>query len=493
MVGLGRALGNDAIHAHVTLAASSLGLLVAPLFLPACRGLEDPSSNLPYSAGSQVHGPKVENEANVELERARRCARGGSSSRVAVSEPPRCFIWADRHVQKTGGTSLRDVFKIAESQGRCAFWGYHQYDAAWRKALDFLVRFMRSDSPFPLRLCIEIHTERFSRGRRQLTRNLSRRRLDVLHELRRAAPASCRIVTTTRVREPYSYYKSYFQWAVSGMPFLSRTPSANWTATEYFLSFVERHPNLQLLSFLHGSQALELMVCPGSSPRNCYWCDDGGRCGPSPTASSHGDLLEALRMMDAIDVVSPLSQFNSHVLHAAELLDFGPVHFQVHKPTPVHMQVHRQLDPVSYQILHRREVLANLRRVPPGEPCLGPEERMCRRAVDTHSRLDKAIHEHGQKLHKRLRGTPDPASLLQFEGTGSQRWHGGVPPPARCTLLRRDSAPAIANPSACMPIPPTLQRILDEDRTNSSRKKMAYTVRRPCPPQAFEFTRDPSW
>ena len=44
---------------------------------------------------------------------------------------PACFLWYDRHIEKNGGSTLRNVLKRLEEHGECAYWGYHLEKESW--------------------------------------------------------------------------------------------------------------------------------------------------------------------------------------------------------------------------------------------------------------------------------------------------------------------------------------------------------------------------
>ena len=45
------------------------------------------------------------------------------------------LIVVDRHLEKNGGTSFREIFRMAETEGLCSYWGYSQKSVHWNEFL----------------------------------------------------------------------------------------------------------------------------------------------------------------------------------------------------------------------------------------------------------------------------------------------------------------------------------------------------------------------
>jgi hypothetical protein len=125
-----------------------------------------------------------------------------------VSAAAEGVLWVDRHLHKNGGSTLREVMLRNEEAGNCVYYGYQQTGEGW----DRLMNAMRSNASVAdtrrlPRLCIEAHASTASA-------DWTSRRLPELiglreHFSRLGAPV--RIVVTTRVREPLSYYLSFYR------------------------------------------------------------------------------------------------------------------------------------------------------------------------------------------------------------------------------------------------------------------------------------------
>ena len=97
-------------------------------------------------------------------------AAASSSSRstfLRSGESNKTLIVVDRHVHKTGGTTVRKIFQHAAAQGECMYWGYGIRYAELLKAIEGI---NASSSP--------VRPERsgYTRGRRGARRRRRRRR-----------------------------------------------------------------------------------------------------------------------------------------------------------------------------------------------------------------------------------------------------------------------------------------------------------------------------
>ena len=109
----------------------------------------------------------------------------------------------------------------------------------------------------------------------------------------RAAPAfmrACNLVVLIRVREPLSWYRSYFDWAV-----LSRQKTGD--AVQWGSNFTDWLPhNMQCRFLLHGTRGQASEWAPDVARRR-----SGPRVGPARWS-------ELERIVRAADVVAPLDQ-----------------------------------------------------------------------------------------------------------------------------------------------------------------------------------------
>jgi len=445
--------------------------------------LDRESQSLMSSRSPSANARAPAQREDIELNKVCSCQPGHHAGPDAA--PPRgCLLLVDRHVQKTGGTSLRDVLRVAEGQGLCKFWGYHQSEAGWREAIAYIERYMRAtaDEDVDLRLCIEVHTERFAGGRQEIARGLNARRMDAVHRLRAELEGRCRVLSTIRVRDPFGFYVSYFRWAVAGMYFVTGTGCANCSSTDFFLRFVSRFRNLQLSSLVEGHQAQDLMQCSPQQPRWCFWCDDPALCGAAPIVPDGEDLALGLKALSQADMVAPLPALRHQLQHIADIVGLAAGHHMHHRPVPLRDQPRRQVSPEPGPHVgdnKARTIAANARVVPLEAPCQSPEEEAaCRSAVSRSAQLDAQLHVYGLERHQ--------AFMSSQVGTGFEErvdalehvrglWFGGPPPAAKCEFFREPGDPEAhaqgpdQHSGPCSPIPTGLLRILDEDHCNTTR------------------------
>lgn len=150
------------------------------------------------------------------------------------------LLWWDRHTHKNGGTTTREIMKIAAMQAQCLYWGFWQSERGWNQTLALLQESAHQHS----KLCVEAHYPIDEPP--VLTRHRH------LMELKTRA-TEMKVVQTTRVREPLSYYLSYYRWAVGGHVVANESGPS-------FVDFLEwTPPNLQsnLMLFPTRSDSLE--------------------------------------------------------------------------------------------------------------------------------------------------------------------------------------------------------------------------------------------
>lgn len=162
----------------------------------------------------------------------------------------RCFVLIDRHNHKTGGTTMRDIMLQNARYGDCHYWGYGQDEPHWSawlaEANKLLPTAGRAPGGQPIRLCLEAHFPVFD------FMTLRVPAIAALRDAARAPAASaargCSVVLTTRVREPVSFYLSFYKWDIAG-----RVESGRDGGAERFgKSFLEWRPlNLQSNALLN--------------------------------------------------------------------------------------------------------------------------------------------------------------------------------------------------------------------------------------------------
>jgi hypothetical protein len=126
---------------------------------------------------------------------------------VAQLLPCGCTFWVDRHVHKSGGTTVRNLMHELEIHGRSL------HISGWSFGVDVWKRLMHAIGslkapcalPSDLLVTLELHEN--------MGRNFEREWLEPLRRLRRQ-DTCCRVLLTTRLRQPLEHYISVFRWGV---------------------------------------------------------------------------------------------------------------------------------------------------------------------------------------------------------------------------------------------------------------------------------------
>ena len=133
-----------------------------------------------------------------------------------VAPLPKCSIIVDRHTHKNGGSTTRSVLNANDMRDGWIYWGYglHQHEMIVNRVIHTLLgpRNQSCDdwrTRKPLRLIAEHHYTRHG-----LEAILSH--FGPYSPLQRAAAqCRCRVVLVTRLREPLSFYMSFYRWTVN--------------------------------------------------------------------------------------------------------------------------------------------------------------------------------------------------------------------------------------------------------------------------------------
>jgi hypothetical protein len=283
-------------------------------------------------------------------------------------------LWVDRHLHKNGGSTMREVMLRNEEAGNCIYYGYTQTREGWDRLMHELFQINGSTSNLP-RLCVEAHgtcaacvrmcvcarvcfdplslslllagclgtsfslshshalyLSPFRAAASQASAEFVSQRIPKMialraHFARLAVPM--RVVLTTRVREPLSYYMSFYRWRVAGMQAhgnVIRLSSVRSVVQPIGTTFADWAPrNLQSIGLLHGDVELFAGLKAGGYPG----VRAPGRT-PHPYWTRHERferahyklLLETLRQYD---VVAPLDAFDEHLLLVAEAAGVPPL------------------------------------------------------------------------------------------------------------------------------------------------------------------------
>lgn len=258
---------------------------------------------------------------------------GGVGWSSSSSWPAEGVLWVDRHLHKNGGSTMREVMLRNEEAGRCTYYGYTQTHEGWERLIDAMRNNVSTaDTRLP-RLCIEAHAS-------QASAEFTSRRLPQLIALREhfgRIGAPVRIVVTTRVRDPLSYYLSFYRWRVAGMQrhgnVITLSPRKS-VVNPLGASFLEWSPrNLQSIGLLHGDVELFAGLKAGGFPgvRGKHMCGNQ-MCNRAPHPywtkhQEHGraDHRALLRVLRSYDVVAPVDRFDEALLMTSEATGLPPL------------------------------------------------------------------------------------------------------------------------------------------------------------------------
>lgn len=244
---------------------------------------------------------------------------------------PAGVVWVDRHLHKNGGSTVREVMLRNEEAGNCVYYGYTQTHEGWARVMDAL-RSAADGAPAPA-LCIEAHAS-------QATAEFMSQRVPDLLRLRAhyaARRLPTRVVLSARVRNPLSYYLSFYRWRVAGMQragnVIRLSPSRS-VVNPLGSTFLEwAPPNLQSTGLLHGDVELFAGLKGGGFPgvRNRT---EGRRPHPYYTAHARygrADHLALLERLSHFDVVAPLEAFDEALLLVADATSLPPLQPEEHR------------------------------------------------------------------------------------------------------------------------------------------------------------------
>ena len=203
---------------------------------------------------------------------------------------PTCGLVLDRHVPKNAGTTVRSMLRGNAKRGSCEYVGY-DLGRTWQSRVGFnhtslaeLVAQLSVEPPPRRRLCAEAHMVAGS-----FWTDLAALRATAF------AQRACRVVVMVRVREPYSWYKSFYDWAVRPR---QRTGEARWGQ-----NFTDWLPyNMQSRYLLHGTRG-----------QPSEWADDlASRALPNaPTRLGDERWQELTVALDrSVDVLAPLERLD---------------------------------------------------------------------------------------------------------------------------------------------------------------------------------------
>ena len=249
---------------------------------------------------------------------------------IVLAPLPRCAVLVDRHVHKNGGSTMRAIFAENDYRDGWMYWGY---------GLDHLPQLARSLTAAldmggngtacaswdawarrpPLRLAAELHYGNTYPG----LRNGMLRHVGPSSALARAAlRCNCKMVLVTRVREPLSYYISFWRWAKIDLK--QRQNASIYGAT--MIEWATTYRNLQSTLILgQANLALGPEYVGVRTPRAQEIARDfhgfeepaarpAGVRGPTEGLEGRARVEQLRRSLRAFDVVGPLERFEETLL-----------------------------------------------------------------------------------------------------------------------------------------------------------------------------------
>eukprot|EP00303_Exanthemachrysis_gayraliae_P012782 CAMPEP_0206025834 /NCGR_PEP_ID=MMETSP1464-20131121/40733_1 /ASSEMBLY_ACC=CAM_ASM_001124 /TAXON_ID=119497 /ORGANISM="Exanthemachrysis gayraliae, Strain RCC1523" /LENGTH=268 /DNA_ID=CAMNT_0053399869 /DNA_START=15 /DNA_END=817 /DNA_ORIENTATION=+ len=222
---------------------------------------------------------------------------------------------------------MREIFLTNEQYGDCVYWGYGQDEPHWGKFLQRANETLRPGVRRPGRthLCLEAHFPVF---------NFMTERVRKLADIRRrvGGRGGCKVVITTRVREPLSFYLSYFKWDIAGRQQKGET-------AQFGSSFLEwSPPNLQA-NALHNAFSTEFAS---------RWYDNRNPKAYRNFLNMRNATFRALlKGLDQFDLVGTVEQFDASLLLTSDILGPGRLpRLQYERTQPVHRHRSPDLPPI---------------------------------------------------------------------------------------------------------------------------------------------------
>ena len=335
-----------------------------------------------------------------------------------------CIILYDRHIEKSGGSTLSLLMQRLEEQQECMYWGYHVTPSRWRSAMRALHMLNGTEGAMP-RLCIDAHHGGTLGGSNYL------QQLGQLRESFKRRSVPCRVLRTTRVREPLSYYISFYLWAVRPK---GRPGQMARLGDEGFLRWANATPNLQSNVLIHPSATQTAVNMP--EKRLASMAYEHLR----PGASVRDIQKLVAPILAEIDLVAPLERFDEALLLIAEYL--GLRHVQYVRNDPACPFVKGRPARVSLDDGDACSTFATATKRCEGlvKRCAPELREACEDVVRRVAPADRWLHRSvRRKFEARLTklGAPFEQRVRAFRAASLGVWRGGPPAKPRCRFQRR--------------------------------------------------------
>ena len=234
------------------------------------------------------------------------------------SATPACGLVVDRHVPKTAGTTVRSMLRLNVQRGACEYIGY-DVGRTWESRVGFnhrslpeLALQLKSGRTESQRICMEAHM-------------VGGTFWDELAALRASQSfmRACTLVVVIRIREPLSWYRSYYDWAVLSR---QRTGDVDGGLAHWGANFSDWLPaNMQSRFLLHGSKG-----------QDSEWANVVARRrgGPTIGAERWAELESIVRSAEVVAPLDRLAESLRLVVRRSGFLRTSE--FISHKPSPMH-------------------------------------------------------------------------------------------------------------------------------------------------------------
>jgi hypothetical protein len=329
---------------------------------------------------------------------------------------------------QNGGTTLSTLMQRLEEQQECLFWGYRL--TRWKRMSALLHALNGSTKPLP-RLCVDAHVGIPVAGSHVL------RDLGALQAHWRKRGIECTVWRTTRVREPLSYYRSFWAWGPS-----SRYRHESWRLGDAgFMHWANATPNLQanvLLDPQAGIYAIDLPHARRAGAQPGYMSAEG--------PSGEERLRE---LLSNLDLVAPLERFDEALLMTADVLGLRHIQYApidpacgIDKPHRLPLDIERECAWFSEQT-QRCYAHEDARRARKG--CAPTNQAACADVVRRVAPLDDFLYRQGSRDFSQRMWALGPdfqQRVAAFKSAAVGIFRGGAPRKARCRFQRLSATQA---------------------------------------------------
>jgi len=378
------------------------------------------------------------------------------------ANPQQCFVWYDRHIAKNGGSTLAVLMQRLEEQRECLYYGYHLTPGPLNQIMRGLHALNDTATSSHPKLCVDAHAGHSITGS-GLLEQLGNWR----HQLK-VRGVDCKLMRTLRVRDPLSYYLSFYLWQPGAKP--RRDPQR--LGAEGFLRWANATPNLQASTLLRVASTDYAANMPEvrclSKQGKVKTAEDCSRS--NPLISSDMIDLPWKRVGDVlrhIDLAVPLERFDESLLLIADAL--GLKHIQYARidpecdrgrPQRVALDDEAQCSDFSRRVTHcggRRKA------------CAPEHVTACEEVIRRVAPLDRRLYDSVRSKFEgqlTLLGKPFAERVRAFKKNTVGVFAGGAPTRPQCRFRRIANASIpIFETDPCMRAPQAIGAAVWRERS----------------------------